>query len=175
MLESEVGWVFVGPGSKALPFPDAPKQTRQAPGWKAATRHTLTHFTHWDWAPHMTAPRSCGVPVAHKFSGVFNSTYIRSIYSPQRVISHRNSFTLTWQRGETYPHPAAAPDIFILKLVSLVNAPRRRRRNLCPNAAEQRGEPPLFPLREVRWSPFGTGYPTRRRAAAARKNGALYF
>lgn len=55
------------------------------------------------------------------------------------TITHRNGFMLTWQRGETYPHPAAAPDIFILKLVSLLNAPRPRQRNLCPNCRGTEG------------------------------------
>lgn len=55
-------------------------KTNQAPGWEAATRHPLTHFTRPQWAPHMTAPRSCGVSASHNFSGAFNPTRIRKVF-----------------------------------------------------------------------------------------------
>lgn len=42
---------------------------------------------------------------------------------------------LCLRRGQTYPHPAAAPDIAVLRLVSAVKAPHLRKRRLGRGAA----------------------------------------
>lgn len=121
-------------------------KTNQAPGWEAATRHPLTHFTRPQWAPHMTAPRSCGVSASHNFSGAFNPTRIRKVFHQHKEWTADSAPSCHDSVLKLTRIPQLFRTSLFVKLASWVDAPRPGERDLWPGVTGLRGEPPLFPL-----------------------------
>lgn len=134
--------------------PDAPKQTRVVPGWKQPRV-----------IPWPTSPAHCSTfPRYITFLKLFFFFNERYFYSPLQEDKLKVvTLYLPASRGSSW-HLDMKSFRTLLALSCLTFAWMQ------PSTENSRR---LFPLGEVRWSPFGTGYPTRQRAAAAHRRSAF--